>query len=244
MAPKRRHTGTTVLSTIDRIVEGRYENASALVDSLRARPDSPSSDAMVDELVRRYSMELAAIAALSGGAAALPGTGTAAAALATGADVAYTIGKLSEMVLAIGVAYGHDAQSIEERRAWVLAVLSMGRSAAVTVDGLAGRIGAEGGARLVAGITSRQLDAVNSKLAAKMLARLASEQTAARLGRLLPFGIGAGVGAAGNVMIVRSVARAARSFFAVPPQQRGRHLRVVDDVIDVEVIEDSFDSHG
>ena len=196
-----------------------------------------STDEIVDELVRKYSKELAAVAALSGGAAALPGTGTAAAVLATGADVAFTIGKLAEMVLAIGVAHGHDARSIEERRAWVLAVLSMGKGAVSGVEGLAGRIGAEGGARIVTTITSTQLDSVNSRLAAKMLARLASEQSAARLGRLLPFGIGAGVGAAGNVLIVRSVARTARKFFAVGPST-APILEVDPDVIDVEVLED------
>lgn len=239
--------GGTVLATVDRIVESRYDAAVALVDSLRTGPAPRAVDDIVDDLVRRYSRELAAVAALSGGAAALPGTGTAAAVLATGADVAYTIGKLAEMVLAIGVAHGHDARSIEERRAWVLAVLSMGKGAVSGVEGLAGRIGAEGGARIVTTITSTQLDSVNSKLAAKMLARLASEQTAARLGRLLPFGIGAGVGAAGNVVIVRSVARTARKFFAAPPSSAASPFPGVpspvapwagDDVIDVEVVDD------
>lgn len=234
-------SGGAVLGAVDRIVEGRYGSAVELVESIRRRPNGPSPDQVVDELIRKYSRELAAVAALSGGAAALPGTGTAAAIVATGADVAYTIGKLSELVLAIGVAYGHDAQSIEERRAWVLAVLSMGKGAVSGVEGLAGRIGAEGGARIVTTITSTQLDSVNSKLAAKMIARLATEQSAARLGRLLPFGIGAGVGAAGNVMIVRSVARTAKRFFgAAPTSGDGARLAVAadPDVIDVEVIED------
>ena len=241
MAKDRRNrgrgTGSTgmVLSTVDRIVDSRYDSAVALVGELRRRHGVHSPERVIDELVRKYSKELAAVAALSGGAAALPGTGTAAAVLATGADVAYTIGKLSEMVLAIGVAYGHDAASIEERRAWVLAVLSMGKGAVSGVEGLAGRIGAEGGARLVTTITTTQLDSVNSKLAAKLMARLATEQSAARLGRLLPFGIGAGVGAAGNVLIVRSVARTARRFFAVPPSAVGPHAD--PDVIDVEIID-------
>lgn len=231
-------TGGTVLSTVDRIVERRYEPAVALVSDIRSRPGSPTTDEVVDELVRKYSKQLAAVAALSGGAAALPGTGTAAAVLATGADVAFTIGKLAEMVLAIGVALGHDAESIEERRAWVLAVLSMGKGAVSGVEGLAGRIGAEGGARIVTTLTGTQLDSVNSRMAAKLLARLASEQSAARLGRLLPFGIGAGIGAAGNVLIVRSVARTARKFFDHPARGTAPELVVDPDVIDVEVIDD------
>lgn len=150
----------------------------------------------------------------------------------------------------IGIAYGHDSASIAERKAWVLAVLSRGRGAATRIEGLAGAVGAEGGARLVKMINASQLDTVNSKLASKMLARVATEQSAARLGRLLPFGIGAGIGAAGNVMIVRSVAKSAKLFFAdvggpvignggFPRQNGGAPRRVVvePDVIDVDSTE-------
>jgi len=239
--PARANPTSAILPAVDRLVEQRYDSAVALVEELRQRSKTAgteaSTDVIVDQLVRRYSRELGLIAAVSGGAAAMPGAGTATALLATSADVAYTIAKLGEMVLAIGVAHGHDADSIEERKAWVLAVLSMGRGAVTGVEGLAGRVGAEGGARIVSTITATQLDSVNSKLATKVLARLATEQSAARLGRLLPFGIGAGVGAAGNVMIVRSVAKTARQFFADPGQRPdtrlGRSRVDRGDVLDV-----------
>ncbi|MFN8051213.1 MAG: hypothetical protein U0Q22_07260 [Acidimicrobiales bacterium] len=246
----RRSSSPGVIASIDRIVAYRYGAAVDQVEAVRARQrtagsgEEPAVAAVVDEIVRRYSRELAAVAALAGGAAALPGTGTAAAVMATGADMAYTIGKLGEMVLAIGIAHGHDAVSIEERRAWVLAVLSMGKGAVSGVEGIAGRVGAEGGARIVSSIGATQLDQVNSKLGARLVARLATEQSAARLGRLLPFGIGAGVGAAGNVLIVRSVARSADRFFldptappAPPPTRRRSGIDVDPDVIDVDVID-------
>lgn len=232
-----------VIPTIDRLVETRYDSAVALVRKIAARPDVTSRDQVVDELVKRYTKELAAVAAISGGTAAMPAAGTATALAATGVDLAYTISRLGEMILAIGIANGHDSASIAERKAWVLAVLSRGRGAASRVEGLAGTIGAEGGARLIKMINASQLDTVNSKLASKMLARVATEQSAARLGRLLPFGIGAGVGAAGNVMIVRSVAKSARLFFADPdgPTIAGASTTqrvVVDpDVIDVDSTE-------
>lgn len=202
-----------VLPSVDRLVESRYDAAAALVARLRAEHPDVTDDQLVERIVRRFSRELGVVAAMSGGAAAVPGAGTAAAVLTAGADVAYSVSRLGEMVLAIGIAYGHDTASFEERKAWVLAVLSMSRGAVAGLDGLAAKIGAEGGAAALASLTGAQLESINSKLAAKVVAKLSTDAAVSRLGRVLPFGIGAGVGAAGSIAIARSVARQARRFF-------------------------------
>lgn len=202
-----------VLPSVDRLVESRYDAAAALVARLRAEHPDVTDDQLVERIVRRFSRELGVVAAMSGGAAAVPGAGTAAAVLTAGAHVAYSVSRLGEMVLAIGIAYGHDAASFEERKAWVLAVLSMSRGAVAGLDGLAAKIGAEGGAAALASLTGAQLESINSKLAAKVVAKLSTDAAVSRLGRVLPFGIGAGVGAAGSIAIARSVARQARRFF-------------------------------
>ena len=202
-----------VLPSVDRLVESRYDAAAALVARLRAEHPDVTDDQLVERIVRRFSRELGVVAAMSGGAAAVPGAGTAAAVLTAGADVAYSVSRLGEMVLAIGIAYGHDAASFEERKAWVLAVLSMSRGAVAGLDGLAAKTGAEGGAAALASLTGAQLESINSKLAAKVVAKLSTDAAVSRLGRVLPFGIGAGVGAAGSIAIARSVARQARRFF-------------------------------
>lgn len=202
-----------VLPSVDRLVESRYDAAAALVARLRAEHPDLTDDQLVERIVRRFSRELGVVAAMSGGAAAVPGAGTAAAVLTAGADVAYSVSRLGEMVLAIGIAYGHDAASFEERKAWVLAVLSMSRGAVAGLDGLAAKIGAEGGAAALVSLTGAQLESINSKLAAKVVAKLSTDAAVSRLGRVLPFGIGAGVGAAGSIAIARSVARQARRFF-------------------------------
>ena len=105
-----------VLPSVDRLVESRYDAAATLVARLRAEHPDVTDDQLVERIVRRFSRELGVVAAMSGGAAAVPGAGTAAAVLTAGADVAYSVSRLGEMVLAIGIAYGHDAASFEERR--------------------------------------------------------------------------------------------------------------------------------
>lgn len=209
-----------VIPSIEKLVATRYGTAQRLVDDLqRLHPGAPP-ETIVELLQRKYTKELAVVAALSGGAAAVPGTGTLTALATTSADMAYTMTKLGEMIMAIGVAYGHDATSVTERKAWVLAVLSMGRGAVAGLDGAAAKVGERGGSALVARLSATQIDSLNSKLAARLVAKVGTEQGLVRLGKLLPFGIGAGVGATGNVLIVRSISKTAQRFFSESPGPR------------------------
>jgi hypothetical protein len=209
-----------VLPSIEKLVATRYGTAQRVVEQILTQDPTARPDDIARQLQRRYSKELGAVAALSGGAAAVPGAGTVTALAAAGADLAYTMTKLGEMIMAIGIAYGHDAQSVTERKAWVLTVLSMGRGAAIGIDGVAARFGERGGAALVARLSATQIDSLNSKLAASLVTRLTTQQGVARLSRLLPFGIGAGVGATGNVLLVRTIARSAQHFFGSTPGPR------------------------
>lgn len=227
---------------IDKVVETRYLPAVQLVERTRWENPTAAPDAIADRIIARYTKELAAVAALTGGAAAIPGAGTGTAIASSGLDLAYSMTKLGEMILAIGVAYGHTARSIEERRTFILSVMGIANGVATSLDGVAGRIGAVGGASLVARIPDEALVSINNRLGAKVLAKFAAEQGAVRLGRVIPFGIGAGIGAGGSVLLVRSVGRAAKRFFADASQTQGLTPPAsapVGAVIDVRAVETS-----
>ncbi len=222
---------------LDKVVETRYAPAQEFVQRLTRENPEFNTEQIVDLIVRRYTRELAAVAAVAGGTAAIPGAGTGTAIATGGLDLAYSMTKLGEMILAIGAANGHTAHSIEERRTFVLSVLAMANGVATGIEGAAGRIGAIGGASIVARIPDEALMSINKKLGAKVLAKFAAEQGAVRLGRLIPFGIGAGVGAAGNTLLVRSVARHARRFFAQRDSSSPHSLRTSNaGYIDVAVV--------
>ncbi len=87
--------------------------------------------------------------AMSGGAAASPVAGVAVAAASAGVDATYSVGRLGEMIMAIGLVYGHDATTADERRTAVVTIMGLADGAAVGVSGLAARAGAKGGARLL-----------------------------------------------------------------------------------------------
>lgn len=217
MAKATRNLERILRPALDRVVKTRYEPAEALVMRLQAERPRATTDEVVDVIVKRYARELAAVAALTGGAAAIPGAGTGTALATGGIDLAYSMTKLGEMILAIGIAYGHTSRSVEERRTFVLEVLAMANGVATGIEGVAGRLGAAGGAGLVARIPDEALLSINKRLGARVLAKFAAEQGAVRLGKIIPFGIGAGIGAAGNTILVRSVARQARKFFSEQP---------------------------
>jgi hypothetical protein len=204
-----------VLPAIDRLVEVRYDAAMTTVRRLREEHPHWDADRLVSALIATTRRELTAVGAAAGGAAAAPGVGTAAALGASTADVAWTVSRIGELVMAIGIARGHTTQSIEERRAWVLAVLSMTTGAAKGLKGVAAQVGAKGGARVVQAIPMSAINTINRAIGGRIVVKWGAQQGAIRLGRLVPFGIGAAIGAAGNAALVQVVGNRANDFFDV-----------------------------
>lgn len=114
----------TFTATVNKVVELRYEPALQNVQRLRAKRIDGTPSEIADAVIRRYRKELSTVGAASGGVAAIPGVGTEIGVAATVSESGWVATRLGQMILEIGITYGHDAESIEERRAWVLAVLS------------------------------------------------------------------------------------------------------------------------
>jgi len=213
-----------LLPVVDRLVEHRHSAAAADVGRLRHEHPDDTPDQLADRLIRRYAKDLAVTGAVTGGAAASPVAGMAVAAASAGADAAVNVSRLGEMVMGLGIIYGHDALSVEERRTAVLAVMGLADGAAVGMTGLAARAGARGGARVVRRLPVAGAAAGAGALTAKAgvgrraMTKLSSTKGPWSLAALIPYGIGAGVGAAGNALLARAVGRAAKEYFsgAVP----------------------------
>lgn len=205
-----------LLPAVDKLVDSRYDAARAAVARLSA--DQPGWDPprQADALIAECRRELAAVGAAAGGAAAVPGVGMVAAATASSADVAWTVTRLGELIMAIGIAHGYTSEAIETRRAWVLSVLSMATGASKGLRGLAQQVGSHGGARVVDAIPPSLLDRVNGTVGARVLVKWGTQQGVIRLGRLVPFGIGALIGGVGNAALVQVVGHQAKGFFDSP----------------------------
>lgn len=209
--------GRAVLAVVDKAVETRWEDACRLA----AATPGATPDAKAEAIARQFTRQLAGLGAAAGGTAALPGVGTLAALGATTAELAAFAFRASEMVLAIAAAHGHTAAGVEQRKAWVLAVLAFGDDAAAGYSSIVSSLGGARALEAAQGGRGGWFPTVNRYLARKLVARFGAREGAAALGRLLPFGVGAAFGGGTNWFMARAIAKDARRLFRRLPAGLG-----------------------
>lgn len=217
--------GPAVLAAVDQAVEHRWDRAIEAASAARG----DTAEARVRSVIKRFRRELATVGAATGAVAATPGIGTGAAASALVADVGWLALRVTDLIMTIGAAHGLTDATLEERRAWVLALLAFGDSAAEEFAGIVQAIDIEirpsedrlrSGLGLVAGLagsdalTVETLRRANANLAGRVVTRYGSRRGAVALGKLLPFGLGAAWGGATTWTLIRMVGASAARFFA------------------------------
>ncbi len=202
-----------MLEAIDDVSANRWEAAKRRADQLPGtiRPEK------IDALARSFSRELGTAGAAAGAVAITPVIGTGASLLTAVAELGWFTARAGDLVLTIAAVHGRTDPTVEERRAWVLAVLIYGSSAK------------EGFSSAVAEATRSTAPAVNQRLpfatlqvanrlmSRSMLQKYGTRRGLIALGRALPVGIGALIGGGANYRAIRKLARDADTFFARLP---------------------------
>ena len=218
-------------AALDKALRVQRPVVIAYLDRVRARRRDASAADVVRLLERRYLAAVTAIGAASGGAAAVPGAGTGASL----ASAALEISAFTEAtaLFALAMAEVHDLRidDPQVRRALVLAVL-LGDTGVEVAEIAAADAGSRWAQVVARRAPEETIRRVNHALSRHFMARFGSRQGALALGRALPLGIGAGIGAAGNVALGRGAISAARRMFGPPP------AAMPPRVIDAEVVED------
>lgn len=202
-----------MLATIDDVSANRWEAAKDRADALpgRLRPEK------ITALSNSFSRELGAAGAAAGAAAAAPIVGTTATIAATLAELVWFTGRAGDLVLTTAALHGRSDPTVDERRAWVLAVLIWGSSArdgfsrAVNEATIGVGIAADGR------IPASTLHLANRLMGKAFARRYGTRRGLAAAGRLIPVGIGAAVGGTTNYLAVRHLATHADQFFARLP---------------------------
>ena len=205
--------GKAILAVVDKAIETRWDDAREIARKTPGR----TIDEKVDAITESYVRQLTLIGAAAGGTAAAPGVGTLAALGAIGAEIAAFAFKATEMIVTIGAAYGHTEATPEQLRSWVLSVLAYGDNAAAGFAETAGMLGAGATLEIVNGASASWFHTVNRYLGRKVLTRFGARKGASTLTKLLPFGIGAVLGAATNLATAKLIARNADRFFKQLP---------------------------
>lgn len=204
---------TTLLASVDDVSGRRWEAAKARAAATPGtiRPER------IEALTTSFARELGVAGAAAGAAAAAPMVGTVATMASTMAELAWFTSRAGDLILTIAAIHGRPDPTVEERRAWVLAVLLYGSSAR---DEFARTVQQASAGSLPT--LDRQLPIASLQTANRVMSRLFVRRFGTRrglvaIGRALPIGIGAAIGGTANLMAVRRLARHADQFFARLP---------------------------
>ncbi len=211
--PARTGAGDVVLRAVDAAVERRW---SAAVDRA-AGATGETVDERIRHVCRSFASELGMVGAAAGGVAASPGVGTAAAVGAIAAELSVATTRQADLILTIAALHGHEEASVEERRAWILAVLVFGDGAANGLSSIAAETGKGLGKRATSAIPTSSLQKINRALGRQVVTKYGTKRGALAVGRLLPFGFGAAIGGSSNYVLVRALGRHTDRFFREMP---------------------------
>lgn len=200
---------------LDRALEIQRPVVLNYLDRTRRRHPGMTPAQLVRQLERRYLAAVVGIGGASGAAAAVPGAGTTVTIASGAGEVAAFVSATAMYVLALAELHGVPVSDPEVRRAIVVAVL-VGEGGVAALQGVAA--GEAHWAQVLARATPKEkIASVNGYLGRLLLRRFGARQGALFVGRALPLGIGAAIGAGGNAALARSAIAAARKAFGPPP---------------------------
>lgn len=209
-------------AVVARIVEKAHrlqEPAVArYVARLRAAHPDDSPEQIIRRLERRYLNAVTVSGGAVGATASIPGVGTIAALSALSADTAVFIEASALLALATAEVYGISPHETERRRALVLSV-ALGEEGIAALGKVAGTRGTDALTRLAGpALSTRRLASMNKMLTNRLVKKFAVRRAPILAGKLIPGGIGAAVGGAGNRALGTLVLRNAHEAFGPPPR--------------------------
>lgn len=213
---------------IERSTRIQTPAAAAYVGRLRRAHPGAGPAEIVAMLEKRYLAALTASGAAVGSAATFPGVGTLTAMSAGAGETVFFMEATAVFVLANAVVYGVPADHRERRRALVLSVL-VGDDSRRAIGELIGPARTNGGwlAEGMASLPLSTLGRMNTRMLKYFIKRYAVRRGALMFGKMLPVGIGAAVGGAGNRIVGKKIVRNARQAFGVPPARWPSTLHVL-----------------
>ena len=209
---------------VENVLDGVLDNAlrlqrpvvTAYLDRIRVRHRDVGPAQLIRLLERRYLAAVTAIGAASGSAAAVPGAGTATSLASAALEISAFTEATALFALAMAEVHGLHIEDGFVRRKVVLAIL-LGDTGVEAAEIAAEEAGSRWGQVVGRRASEETIHRVNHVLSRHVLARFGSRQGMLAIGRALPLGIGAGIGAAGNAALGRAAISAARRMFGPPP---------------------------
>ncbi|PCC33524.1 hypothetical protein [Glutamicibacter sp. BW77] len=216
----------------------------AYLKRLRAKNPQASAAELAKTVERDYLVVVTGSGAAVGGTAAVPAVGTA---VALGLSLAATLGFLEASALyaqSLAELHGIAIDDPDRSRLLVMGVL-MGEEGSSMISALTSQAAGRGSgpvqgwARSFGSHKPASLVATAQKsLQKKFIRKMVGTQGASMLGRLVPFGIGAVIGGAGNRYLAKKVIEnAAVAFEGIDTISAGQRELDDPDILDTEIVE-------
>ncbi len=208
-----RHSLTTAL---DKAVGMHQPVVDAYLRRARQRRPDATPAELITSIERQFLAALTSLGGAGGAAAAVPGPWSAGSVALNIAEVSAFLEASACFVLAVAEVHGVRVDDLERRRTLVTAVL-LGNSGATFVQKAAGRTAPHWGKAIVKGIPMSAIQSANRVLGPRFITKYGTKQGLLVLGRQVPFGIGAVIGAGENAALGRATVLAARNAFGPAP---------------------------
>ncbi|MDO8147511.1 hypothetical protein Q6350_03615 [Isoptericola sp. b515] len=238
-----------LLAGLDRAVQiGRPAILSHVRGTVRRAPDA-DPEKVIKLLGRQFTAAVCASGAAAGGAAAAPAVGLPAGLALAVADAGTFTTVATTYVLAVAEVHGIPTEDVVRRRTLLLGIL-LGDSANPAINKVAGKVGGHWGKKVVEGVPLQALKNVNKVLGHNFVTKYGTKQGILVLGKSVPFGIGAAIGAGGNAAFAQFTVRSTKKVFGPAPAEMPIHLRpdadcgapptvpIDEDIIDGEFVHD------
>ncbi|WP_159611252.1 hypothetical protein [Glutamicibacter sp. JC586] len=217
----------------------------AYINRLRKKHPNADSTELAAIVERDYLLVVTGSGAAVGGTAAVPAIGTA---VALGLSAAATLGFLEASALyaqSLAELHGIAIEDPDQSRILVMGIL-MGEEGSSMIAGLTAQAAGRGSgpvkgwAHAFGANKSTSLYAsMQRSLQKKFFQKVVGTQAASMMGRLVPFGVGAVIGGAGNRFMAKRVIENASVAFAGMPKVVPSSLPANDPrVLDAEIVED------
>ncbi|HEU5152787.1 MAG TPA: EcsC family protein [Iamia sp.] len=200
----------TIIDAVHTAAESRWEPAQVRAEGLFGVTHPQKLIAVR----KHFQRELVGLGTATGAVGALPGAGTATAIGVGLADIGWVTVRNADVVLTVAALHGHTQADVEERTAWILAVLVFGDAAAASFEALARELGKK--AASVA--TSATMKKMNKAMAKKVFRSYGTKKGVLALGKALPFGVGAVFGGVSSHRSLKALVHDADRFFAQIPR--------------------------
>lgn len=209
---------------IEKILVSVLDNGSRLqapavakyVNRVRTAHPDESPAQIVARMEKMFLSAVTGSGGAVGAAAAVPGVGTIASLAAVGGESAFFLEASALLTLAVAEVHGISPADHQQRRALVLAV-ALGESGMEIVQKATGVTAKNWTKAVTSRMPGGKLRGMNSTLMRKWVTKYAARRSALVLGKLVPAGIGAAIGGAGNRAIGKGVIKNARTAFGPPP---------------------------